>query len=164
MPQMETISELQDYRYRGARVMILLHDLYLREFVAVWRTARDAGLPLPATDDPSYQSYDALLIHLLRASRMYINWICAQLQLPDPGIGSFPARGAGDDEIEQYLEHLLKRWREPLRDVAPEQFDLVFKARWDVEYCIDAMLEHAVMHAIRHTFQLRELLAAAGRT
>jgi hypothetical protein len=38
----------------------------------------------------------------------------------------------------------------------------LFPSRWNVHYCIDAMLEHAVMHPIRHTFQLQELLAKAG--
>jgi hypothetical protein len=31
-----------------------------------------------------------------------------------------------------------------------------------VTYTIDAMLEHAVMHPIRHTFQLEELVQRAG--
>ena len=30
--------------------------------------------------------------------------------------------------------------------------------QWQTRYCIDSMLEHAVMHAIRHAFQLDELL------
>ena len=36
--------------------------------------------------------------------------------------------------------------------------DKTYTSRWKVEYCIDAMLEHAVMHPIRHEFQLSNLL------
>ncbi|GGM00994.1 hypothetical protein GCM10010841_06910 [Deinococcus aerophilus] len=32
-----------------------------------------------------------------------------------------------------------------------------------MHYWIDAMLEHAVMHPVRHSFQLRELLAAGAQ-
>jgi hypothetical protein len=36
-------------------------------------------------------------------------------------------------------------------------FDAVYKSNWGTDYCIEAMLEHAVMHPIRHEFQLKEL-------
>jgi hypothetical protein len=36
----------------------------------------------------------------------------------------------------------------------------VYSSRWGVNYCVDAMLEHAVMHPERHRFQLLELMGA----
>ena len=33
-----------------------------------------------------------------------------------------------------------------------------YPSRWQTRYCIDSMLEHAVMHPIRHAFQLEELM------
>jgi hypothetical protein len=33
-----------------------------------------------------------------------------------------------------------------------------YRSRWQTLYSIDAMLEHAVMHPIRHAFQLEELM------
>jgi hypothetical protein len=43
--------------------------------------------------------------------------------------------------------------------VTDEQLDKgIYPSRWGTEYCIDAMLEHAVMHPIRHEFQLRNLM------
>lgn len=33
-----------------------------------------------------------------------------------------------------------------------------YPSRWKTLYCVDAMLEHAVMHPIRHAFQLEELM------
>ena len=45
-------------------------------------------------------------------------------------------------------------------NVEPELFeDKVYTSNWGVNYCIDAMLEHAVMHPIRHEFQLKNLIA-----
>ena len=56
---------------------------------------------------------------------------------------------------------LLEKWRTPLCNVEPKLFeDKNYKSNWGVEYCIDAMLEHAVMHPIRHEFQLKNLINA----
>ena len=35
-----------------------------------------------------------------------------------------------------------------------------YPSEWQTLYSIDSMLEHAVMHPIRHTFQLEELMRA----
>ena len=60
---------------------------------------------------------------------------------------------------DAFLKHLLERWDLPLRDVPEERFfDRTYASNWDAEYCIEAMLEHAVMHPIRHEFQLINLM------
>ncbi len=42
-----------------------------------------------------------------------------------------------------------------MADVPVERFyKPEYEAPWKIRYCIDAMLEHAVMHPIRHRFQL----------
>ncbi len=46
-----------------------------------------------------------------------------------------------------------------LREVPNEKLETPeYPSRWQTRYCIDSMLEHAVMHPIRHAFQLDELL------
>lgn len=148
------------YAYPGAHAMVRLHERHMREFLEAWRLARAAGTRLPTTDDPSYASLETLLRHVLRAARGYMTWTCEQLGLPDPQIRPTPEPDAIEAEADAYLDHVLERWRDPLREVAPERCHRpAFESRWGVPYCIDAMLEHAVMHPIRHTFQLEELLA-----
>jgi hypothetical protein len=46
------MPELENYEYRGARALVLLHERYLREYLAAWRRAKAAGVTLPSTDDP----------------------------------------------------------------------------------------------------------------
>ena len=44
-------------------------------------------------------------------------------------------------------------------EVSDEQLETPeYPSRWQTRYCIDSMLEHAVMHPIRHAFQLDELI------
>jgi uncharacterized damage-inducible protein DinB len=156
---MTTVSELQDYRFRGARALILMHEQSMREFLAVWRKAKQADLTLPETEDPDYASLETLLFHLLRSARGYMIWICEKLELPDPQIRSLPALDSIEQEAAGFLTHVLERWRLPLVDQDEQTLSFPsFKSRWEMDYSIESMLEHAVVHPQRHTFQLKELM------
>jgi len=139
--------------------MVLLHDEHLRRFVQVWRVALTNSVSLPPTDDPSYASLEALGRHVLSAAGGYLVWMCEVLTLPDPGVRSAPDVSAIVREAEDYMEHVLERWRAPLSEVPNAKLETPeYPSLWQTRYCIDSMLEHAVMHPIRHTFQLTELL------
>lgn len=157
-------NDLSHYRYRGARALVLMHERYLREFLVTWKQAKAAKVTLPKTDDPDYQSLEHVLHHVLRAARGYMTWMCEKLGLPDPQIQPAPLPEQVQTEADHYLEHVLARWREPLAGVAEERFEEAFPSRWKTMYSIDAMLEHAVCHPLRHTFQLRELMAEQSET
>lgn len=157
-------AQLPEYRYGGARAMVLLHEHHLRRVLETWSRAKASGLDLPETSDPDYASLDVLLRHVCRAARGYMVWICEVLGLPDPKIRKVPEAEELFGEVQRYLEHLLERWRVPLTDVDEERFYRPeFPSRWKTKYCVDAMLEHAVMHPIRHEFQLNALLEGRER-
>ncbi|HLY19127.1 MAG TPA: hypothetical protein VKR61_17985 [Bryobacteraceae bacterium] len=114
---------------------------------------------LPPTDDPSYASLGALGRHVLSAAGGYMIWMCEMLALPDPGIRPAPDAAAIVHDADAYLDHVLERWRAPLSEVSDDRLDTPeYPSRWQTRYSIDSMLEHAVMHPIRHAFQLDELL------
>jgi hypothetical protein len=155
------MSMPESYAYRGARAMVILHERHMRRFLDTWKKAKASGAGLPQTEDPNYVSYDMLLRHVLRASRGYMTWMCEKLGLPDSGIRPTPGEDVIEAEAEEYLEHLLTQWKTPLSKVPEERFfKPLYTARWKVDYCLDAMLEHAVMHPILHRFQLKELMEA----
>jgi hypothetical protein len=158
------ISINEDYKYKGAKALVALHEIHIRDFYKTWQQAKLVGVTLPKTDDPYYKSFDTLLYHVLRSARGYMVWMCKQLNLPDPQIDEAPLPEIVVENSEKYLNYLLEKWDTPLRNVPPEQFeDKVYKSNWGVEYCIDAMLEHAVMHPIRHEFQLKNLIAEQSK-
>jgi uncharacterized damage-inducible protein DinB len=147
------------YRSRAVRALVLLHDEHLRRFLQTWKRAKTAKVSLPSTPDPAYASLNALCFHVLGASRGYMTWMCEMLKLPDPGIRATPDAAALSTEAESYMEHVLERWRAPLQGVPDEMLETPeYRSRWKTLYSIDAMLEHAVMHPIRHAFQLEELM------
>lgn len=153
------MSDNVDYKYNGAKALVALQEEKLRSFLTCWRIAKELNISLPETDDKDYQSLETLLFHVLRASRGYLNWICENLKLQDPAIDPIPKLEVIEEKAGEYLEYLLNKWKHPLKDLDEKVFhENTYKSRWGVEYCIDAMLEHAVMHPIRHEYQLNNLI------
>jgi len=138
--------------------MVILHEIEMRKFIETWKVAREQAVMLPETDDPSYLSLDHLVQHVLRAARGYMVWMCENLGLPDPGIPAAPPAELIAGEVDTYLDSVLSGWRDPLKAIVEDRFEEVFLSRWKVAYCVDAMMEHAVMHPIRHRFQLENLM------
>lgn len=157
-------KDLDNYKSRGARALVLLHEKHLRECLEVWKQAKAADIRLPGTTDENYRSLETLLEHILGAAGSYMVGICKNLELPDPEIKPVPKADTIGAEAEGYLEHVLERWRLPLVDVPDERLEPDPESYYPgMPYWIDAMLEHAVMHPVRHEFQLKELLQAQAR-
>lgn len=155
-------EELSNYESRGARALVILHEQRLRGCLEVWRQAKAANVKLPETADENYQSLEMLLKHILRSARGYMVSMCKNLELPDPEIKPVPEVNTIEAEADGYLEHVLERWRLPLASVTDEKLEPAPETYTPgMPYWIDAMLEHAVMHPIRHEFQLRELMRQA---
>ena len=153
------MNDLTNYKYGGAKALVALHEIHIKSFYETWKKAKKVGVKLPETDDPFYKSLDTLLFHVLRSARGYMIWMCEKLNLDDPKINETPPAEMIEEKTVEQISHLLELWNIPLQDVEPELFeDKVYKSNWGVEYCIDAMLEHAVMHPIRHEYQLKNLI------
>ena len=152
-------KELRPFKYNGARSMVIMHELHLQSFLQTWKEAKKINLPLPKTDNPDYKSLETLVYHVFRAARGYMTWMCEKLDLPNPEIKPVPKPEVIEKEADEYLVHLLEKWHTPLAEVPIDKFEHgTYTSRWGTDYCIDAMLEHAVMHPIRHEFQLMTLM------
>jgi hypothetical protein len=114
-------SDLQ-YRSRAVRAMVLLHEEHLRRFVHTWRVALASSVILPQTD-PSSASLEALGQHVLSAARGYMIWMCEVLALPDPEIRFAPHVAAVVRDADDYMEHVLERWRALLKEVPDEKLE-----------------------------------------
>jgi hypothetical protein len=121
--------------------MVLLHEEHLRRFVQTWRLALAGAVSLPPTDDPNYRSLEILGWHVLSAASGYMVWMCEMLELPEPGIRAPPDAAAMAGDAEDYLEHVLERWRSPLKDAPNERLETPeYPSHWETRYSIDSML------------------------
>ena len=154
------MNELKAYRSRGARALVLLHERELRTFLATYRRAQAWGVDAARDRRPRLRDAGAVLRHVLGAAGGYLRWTCAKLGLPDPQIDPAPPAATVDDEADAYLEHVLERWRLALSEAEDRRFEEVHPSNWGTPFSIEAMLEHAVVHPMRHAFQLEELMGA----
>lgn len=148
------------YRYGGARVLVEMHDETLRQFLDTWRQADSLDVALPETNDPNYASREVLLAHVMGCATRYLLWMCEHLGEPLPMLEARPKPEGFADRADAYLETVLKAWQGPaLRRLTEKRaYGPAHHSPWGVPYCIDAMLEHAVMHPVRHRRQLKGLM------
>ena len=151
-----------EFRSRGVLALVRLHEREMKGVLGVWKEARRRSVQLPETEDPDYASIDHVMRHVLRAARGYLVWICDVLGRPAPGIPAAPEADEVFGVVDSYLEIVLAAWREHLAWMPDEVAGSAdtFKSRWGVLYTIEEMLEHAVVHPMRHRIQLEELLGA----
>lgn len=153
------MSEMPEFRYRGARALLILHEREMRLFLDTWRKTKSSGIVLPESKNNAYESFDKLLHHVFYWARENMIWICEKLALPDPRIDEIPEPHSLEAQAEDCLELLLEQFRKPLTEVRGTEFYYkTYTSKWDTEYCIDAMLEHLVLHPMRHRFQLEQLM------
>ncbi len=151
------------FKSNAVRSCVELHEIELRRFLDTWRAFCGSGVGLPPTDDPSYRSNDHLAGHVLRSARNYLRWIGQCVNRPVTDLDSetdlirIAARGPA------FLDEVLAGWRRHLevleeRELAP----VSYKSPWGEDYNIEQMLEHAVVHPMRHRIQLERLMEAAS--
>ncbi|MGE5358429.1 MAG: DinB family protein [Bacteroidales bacterium] len=153
------------FKSNAVRACVELHEIELRRFYDTWEAFLTSRVPLPKTDDPSYASAETLGGHVLRAARNYLTWIGDCVQRPVADVDRDDDRVSVARKGRQFLEDVLAAWRRNLQaledaELAPQ----TFKSRWGDDYSIEQMLEHAVVHPMRHRIQLERLMAEAKRT
>lgn len=149
-----------EYQSKAVIALVRLHEVEMKRMLEVWKDARQRGVTLPETEDPDYESIDHVMRHALRAARGYLTWICEMLIRPDPEIPPVPEAEQVAETADAYLDLVLAAWREHLAWMPDSviESENAYRSRWGWPYTIEEMLEHAVVHPMRHRIQLEELL------
>ncbi len=152
------------FRSNAVRNCVELHEIELNRFYEVWEAFCASGTPLPETSDPSYASPNHLGGHVLRAARNYLTWIgeCVERPVtdldPDTDLVRIASKGRA------FADEVLAGWRRHLGALEDTELaPTTYKSRWGEDYNIEQVLEHAVVHPMRHRIQLERLIAQRGR-
>jgi hypothetical protein len=151
------------FKSHAVRSLVELHEIELARFFDTWERFRKAGLALPATDDPAYQSPLHLGGHVLRAARNYLTWIgdCVGRPVADVDLDNDFVRVATKGRA--FMDEALAGWRRHLASLEDSELSpATFTSRWGEPYTVEQMLEHAVVHPMRHRIQLERLMAAGA--
>mgnify|MGYP001583555081 CR=1 FL=1 len=148
------------FRSNAVRSCVELHEIELRKFCDVWETFCTSGTPLPDTDDPSYGSVEHVGGHVFRAARGYLTWIGECVKRPVADVDPETDLAKIARQGRSFVDQVLAAWRRHL--VLLEDAELTpatYVSRWGEAYNIEQMLEHAVVHPMRHRIQLERLMA-----
>lgn len=149
------------FKSNAVRSCVELHEIELRRFCDVWERFRVSGIPLPETDDPSYQSAEHLGGHVFRAARNYLTWIGEFVNRPVTDVDSDTDAASIARKGRVFMDEVLAAWRRHLALLENREMTPVGrKSRWGEDYNIEQMLEHAVVHPMRHRIQLERLMSA----
>jgi hypothetical protein len=148
------------YRSRAVRALVELHETELRRFLDTWQRFRSSGAAMPdGLGDPDYESAERLCGHVLGAARGYLTWMCDQVGRPAADVDMNEAREALAARAGAAIEDILGAWRRHLAHfVDAELTPAVYTSRWGEPFLIEQMLEHAVVHPMRHRLQLERAL------
>lgn len=146
------LGALMDEYERAARdYNMVLGDISLADFTLV----RD-----PATTDPDCHSIQTVATHVVRSGYTYASYINSVYNgewFAFEKIPSSAEEGVRElDAMLRYTDNVLSdKYALPLEEVAAWKFD----TRWGVTYDVEQLLEHAIVHILRHRRQIENFLA-----
>jgi len=152
------------FKSNAVRSCVELHEIELNRFYDTWQAFRASGAPLPETTDPSYKSPDHLGGHVFRAARNYLVWIGDCVKRPVTDVDSDTDLVGIAQKGRAFVDDVLSGWRRHFTMLEDAELaPTMYKSRWGDDYNIEQMLEHAVVHPMRHRIQLERLMAERGR-
>jgi len=149
-----------EFRSRGVKALVELHEQELRRFLETWERFEAAKAPLPESQgDPSYQDREQLVGHVLLSARGYLTWIGECVGRPVTDIDGSKDFHDIASRTRGFMENILAAWKRSLADLTDDECaPKVYTSRWGEPYNIEQMLEHAVVHPMRHRIQLEKIL------
>ena len=148
------------FRSRAVSSLVELHEREMRSFLDVWQRFEASGLPMPeAHGDDSYESRERLIGHVLMAARGYLTRIGEWVGRPVTDVDASQDPHDVARRPNEFAEDVLAAYRRHLAEVTPEEVDpQVHRTRWGELMSVDNLLEHAVVHPMRHRIQLERIL------
>lgn len=111
------------------------------------------------TEDEDCRSVQTIMSHVVRAGYGYADYIREQLSIastrPQPKLLS---RQESLEQLEAALRYTIEtldgRWEMSGEEISA----IVIKSRWGAVYDVDGLLEHAIVHLLRHRRQIEKFI------
>lgn len=149
-----------EFRSRAVRSLVELHERELRSFLEVWRRFVTADLPMPESHgDESYVSRERLAGHVVMAARGYMTRIGEWVGRP---VNDVDGSQDVDDivgRLAAFADDLLAGYRRHMALITDQELEpQAHRTRWGELMSVENLLEHAVVHPMRHRIQLERIL------
>jgi uncharacterized damage-inducible protein DinB len=113
----------------------------------------------PETEDEDCRSVQTIMSHVVRAGYGYADYLREQLSIestrPQPRLLS---RGESLEQLDAALQYTVEtldgRWEMSAEEISA----IVIKTRWGPVYDAEGLLEHAIVHLLRHRRQIERFI------
>jgi uncharacterized damage-inducible protein DinB len=152
---------MMEFQSRAVRSLVELHEHEMRSFLGVWQRFVAANLPMPeAHGDKSYESRETLGGHVLIAARGYLTRIGEWVGRPVSDVDDAKDAKEIAARAAKFADEILAAYRRHLAAVTTEELEpQLHRTRWGDLMSVEMLLEHAVVHPMRHRIQLERILA-----
>ena len=149
-----------EFRSRAVRSLVELHEREMQSFLEVWRRFVAADLPMPeAHGDKSYESREHLGGHVLMAARGYVTRIGEWVGRPVTDVDASQDPRDVAARATTFAGEVLNAYRRHLAEITDEELEpQTHRTRWGELMSVENLLEHAVVHPMRHRIQLERIL------
>ncbi|WP_187696415.1 DinB family protein [Xanthovirga aplysinae] len=113
----------------------------------------------PHTQDKDCKSIQTVICHVVQSGYTYANYIKSVYStewLEYDHLINSPMEGIQelDKMLEYTIQSLEDKWDKPMEEIQSWEF----KTRWGVTYDIEQLMEHAIVHILRHRRQIENFL------
>jgi uncharacterized damage-inducible protein DinB len=115
------------------------------------------------TADEDCRSIQTICRHVIRSGYGYANYILTALNIPtdSPSVNEMKIEIPNDTvaELRRMIDYNLKQLYEMNRESIEEKmFSVKFFTRWGEEFNFEQILEHAIIHILRHRRQIEKFI------
>ncbi|HEX8248039.1 MAG TPA: DinB family protein [Pyrinomonadaceae bacterium] len=112
-----------------------------------------------ATKDEDCRSIQTVSRHVVMAGYSYANYIRAQFSMASEPIPREPvSHGQAGGEIDKMLDYTVETLDGKWEMTEDEISKIVIHSGWGVTYDLEQLLEHAIVHVLRHRRQIEKFL------
>lgn len=145
---------LDEYKRASEEFIFVISKVLPRDFIKI----EDSK-----TEDEDCRSIQTICRHVIRSSYGYANYILNALNInvDFPKANEMKIDTAQDAtiEIRKMIEYnILNLYNINREEIGEKMFSVKFTTRWGEEFNFEQILEHAVVHVLRHRRQIEKFI------
>lgn len=153
-------NSLEDYRQGAIGSLLDEYERALEELKFVLQSVSANNYSRIVEGESEYcHSIEVIMNHVVRAGYGYAKYISDALSMSSSPVKDqqIPQIKIGE-ELEKMFAHTAEIFEGERKITDEEMENIFFKTRWSESYNIDQLMEHAIVHILRHRRQIEKFL------
>ena len=157
-------KSLEEYRQGAIGSILDEYEKALTELKSVLQNVGEANYSrIVEGEDDHCRSIQIIMNHVVRAGYGYSKYIRDALSMDaNPVEDKQITQTEIVDELDKMFAYTCAIFEGERSITDEEMYAIFFKTRWGISFNIDQLLEHAIVHVLRHRRQIQKFLLKFG--